>query len=468
MSAKTTQAKKAKAADLIAKARAAFGEFDRDRAAKHLKRAVDSAPTDVDTILNCGQHYSMLDRHELALGLFLKAVKIAPANAVGWYNLSATHRFLGNAADAERAIDKAISLDDTNFEAYFLRSDLRKASETSNHLAEIRARLERGVPAGKSRAFLQYAIAKEFDDLGRFDDAFEYFAMGARSRRDSFDYSIDNDERIFAQIAHCYDAEFLNRDTAGFDEANPVFILGMPRTGTTLLERILSSHSSVVTAGERTEFSTALTRATLAGSGADYLKQHGIVKASLQADFKSMGKRYAEMTRAFRQGDAAVIDKLPFNFLYVGLIRRALPNAKIIHVVRDPMDTCFAVFRMLFAKAYPFSYDLDEIARYYIAYRKLMAHWNDMVSTAMHTIAYEDLVADTEAETRRVFDYLNLEFESECLELDKNRGSVTTASASQVRQGVYSSSVQKWRRYESHLGPLYDQLNKAGVLTWPG
>ena len=450
---------------LLLEARREIARFEREKARQLLLRAAAAAPDDIDSLLTCGQHFAMLEMQQSAHEMFLRAVAIAPNNALAWHNVAATHRFLGNTGDAERAANRAIELDPRNFEAYFLRSDLRKATAEANYIAEIEARLDEGVPAGLSRAYLLYALARELDDLGRYNESFTTLTAGAQTRREEIDYSIDNDERILAQIAACYDAEFMSQASPGCDDIAPIFVLGMPRTGTTLLERFLAGHSTISSAGELTEFSAALTQATLASAGREYLSKHGIVKASRKADFAAMGRLYTHLTRYFHRNGSTFIDKLPFNFLYVGLIRLALPNARVIHVVRDPMDTCFAVYRMLFNKAYPFSYDLGEIARYYTAYRKLMGHWNRILGDWFHTVAYEDLVADPEYEVRRVFEFLRLDFEPGCLSFSGRSDAVTTASASQVRQGVYTTSVQKWRRYEEHLGQLYEALAASDMLS---
>jgi len=190
-----------------------------------------------------------------------------------------------------------------------------------------------------------------------------------------------------------------------------------------------------------------------------------IVAASQQVDFARLGENYVTAARqAANESLTYVIDKLPFNFLYCGLIHRALPNAKIIHMTRDPMDTCYAVYKTLFGQAYPFSYDLEELATYFIAYRKLMDHWHSVMPGLILDVAYEDVVANTELQARRLTEYCGLDWESECLDFHTAKQASTTASAVQVRQPVYSSSVQKWRHYEEQLAPLKLRLTDAGLI----
>ena len=188
--------------------------------------------------------------------------------------------------------------------------------------------------------------------------------------------------------------------------------------------------------------------------------------ASLKMDFSRLGRNYIAAARQATDSTSPhFIDKLPLNFLYCGLIHRALPNAKIIHMVRNPLDTCYAVYKTLFGQAYPFSYDLDELANYYIAYRKLMTHWQKVIPGVIIDIAYEDVVADFEQQARRLIDNCGLDWEPECLEFHKSKAVSTTASAVQIRQPVYTSSIQKWRYYERQLAPLKARLVAAGLVT---
>lgn len=438
---------------------------DRQSAIAELKKAVDLAPDNVRNLSVCGRHFSLLEQHHDALGLFEKVAELQPDAAMAWYDLSATHRFLGNIEDAERCASTAIELDDNNMETHFVRSDLRRVTHNSNHIAEMERRREQGVDSLPDAAFLFYALAKEYDDIGEYESSIRRLREGSALKRKTFDYDVARDETIMAQIAECYTKPYLGEPAEGHDQEGPVFVVGMPRTGTTLLERILSGHSRIQSIGERPEFSIALTHETNKAAGSETVRDAGLVKASLQADFKALGEQYMRMTRTLRDGSEHFIDKLPINFLYLGLINRALPKAKIIHVVRDPMDTCFAVYRMVFNRTYPFSYDLEELARYYIGYRKLMTHWADVLANDIYTIGYEDLVEDTEAEARRLFEHLGVDFEPEALDIRSNMAASTTASASQVRRGIYKSSVKKWRNYEPWLDELHKRLGAADVLT---
>ena len=237
----------------------------------------------------------------------------------------------------------------------------------------------------------------------------------------------------------------------------------MPRTGSTLLEQLIAAHPDVYAAGELHNFFASWIE-QLKPSLRD-ITALDAVAAGGQLDFERLGRDYIQSTRPRTGHTARFIDKLPDNFLYVGAILKALPGARVIHMTRNPMDTCYAVFKQLFARnAHPYSYDQQEMASYYGLYRELMAHWHRCYPGAIFEVSYEALVQDTEKEMERVYDFLGLEWRSEYLEYRKKKQAVGTASTAQVRQPVYSSSLEKWRHYEQQLQPLKQSLVKNGIL----
>ena len=278
-------------------------------------------------------------------------------------------------------------------------------------------------------------------------------------------YSVETDLQIIAKICEVYGPGMFDGHITGFESRDPIFVLGMPRTGTTLVERILGSHSRVFSAGELNNFSLELMRLSGKAAGQKRPSRLDFVAATAALDFRALGEAYVTAVRPLRDERPHFIDKLPFNFLYAGLIHLALPDARIINLQRHPMDTCYAVYKQLFRDAYPFSYDLDDLGQYYIAYHRLMQHWNAVMPGVIHTMRYESLVADIEGESRRLLEYCGLPWEDQCLRFHENREASTTASALQVRQPVYATSVGKWRHYERQLEPLRQRLEQAGIET---
>ena len=216
-------------------------------------------------------------------------------------------------------------------------------------------------------------------------------------------------------------------------------------------------------AGELDCFALSLTDAARRRSGRAVIPRRELVELSATLDFAALGRDYLARARAAQPAPGRLVDKMPLNYLYCGLIRRALPNARIVHVMRDPMAVCHAMYKTLFKSGYPFSYDLREIARYYAAYRRLMSHWHAAMPGAIHDLRYESLIADQTGETRKLLEYCGLEWEDACLAFHRNPAPTTTASASQVRRPLYDSSVSQWRRYEDRLGELKDALAAEGI-----
>jgi len=264
------------------------------------------------------------------------------------------------------------------------------------------------------------------------------------------------DTEAMAAIAATFDAAWSAARAPGDPDPRPVFIVGLPRSGTTLVDRILSSHSAVVSRGESTDLAAAVMRCAGPVQG-----KTDLIREAARIDPRRLGAEYC-----LTLPDAAarrVIDKTPLNFLYLGLIRAALPRATIIHVRRAPLDVCYAMYKTLFRMAYPFSYSLEDLAHYYIAYDALMRHWRSTLGGTLVEVAYEALVREQESVSRRLLAHCGLEWEPQVLKFERNAAPTLTASAAQVRQPIYSSSVGLWRRYAAELMPLRAQLAAAGI-----
>jgi tetratricopeptide (TPR) repeat protein len=411
-----------------------------------------------------GAVLNLLGDQPCALRHYSRAVELDGGNAGLHYSKAALQRYLGDFAGAEVEFNAAIALDPEEFEAYNARAQLRTQTPQNNHIPQLQAVLARTTaPAGIVQ--LCYALAKELEDVGDHEGAFASLQQGSRTKRQHMRYDVATDLAILARIREVYAASLFDGRIEGFDCADPIFIIGMPRTGTTLVERILGSHSQVCAAGELNEFALELDRLARHLPGPTPASRLDFVAATAGLDFRALGEAYVRRTRAMRDDRPFFIDKLPFNFLYAGLIHLALPRAKIINLRRHPLDTCYAVYKQLFKDAYPFSYDLDELGRYYIAYDELMRHWNSVMPGVIHTVAYEALVADIEGETRRLLEHCGLAWEEACLHFHRNSRASTTASAVQVRQPIYDTSIGKWRHYARQLEPLRASLERAGIAT---
>ena len=420
-----------------------------------------------------GDFSSMADDYPAAAAAYDRAVTLAPGEARYRFNRATVRRFLGELEPAERDYDAALELDPADGHAWLNRSDLRVQTRTRNHLPQLEAALANGPQDWHFGVPLRYALAKEYEDLGEYARAWQHLHAGAQLRRAHLQYDPQVDlDTVDWLIGAFGQAMPLRQPQPPVSQSRPIFIVGLPRTGSTLVDRILSNHSAVHSAGELTDFGAAVvdhSREWLRHSGkpASQPARRALVESSAHLDFAALGADYLRRVRARlpagAAGSAYFTDKLPLNYLYCGLIGRALPQAQIIHVTRHPLAVCFAMYKVLFDQAYPFSYDLDEVAGYYIGYRRLMAHWQARLPGRIHEVVYEELVGDPAGQARALLAAVGLPWEEQCLDSHRNRAPVATASAAQVRRPIYSSSVSLWRHYESQLAPISSRLRAAGI-----
>jgi len=410
-----------------------------------------------------GMLLTRMDRREEAVRQYEKAITLEPDDARHYYNLACLQRTLGQTEAAEENFDKTINLNPADFEAYKIRSELRKQTSDRNHVESMEALLHKGIEDKRGMVNVCYALAKELEDLGESERSFHYLKEGADCRRSYMQYDVERDVATMTSIRETFSAKLFDGSKEGDPNSEAIFVLGMPRTGTTLVERILSSHSQVYAAGELNNFAVQMMSLVKSQEGHEEASRDDLVQLTTKLDFKNLGEAYINSTRPLAGHTQRFIDKLPFNYLYVGLIHLALPNAKIINLQRDPLDTCYAVYKQLFVDAYPFSYDLEELARYYVSYHRLMDHWRSVLPGVVHTIEYEKLVNDLEGESRKLLQFCCLDWEPQCLKFYESTEASTTASTVQVRQPVYKSSVGLWRKYEKQMQPVVNILKEAGI-----
>ncbi|HUN26893.1 MAG TPA: sulfotransferase [Steroidobacteraceae bacterium] len=409
-----------------------------------------------------GTLFSRANDQRGALRAYDEAVRLAPREPQFLFNRAAVRRFLGALEDAEADYDRALALNPTDYEAYRNRADLRTQTAARNHVAELERALAAGRPDWHGEVQLRYALAKELEDLGEHERSFAHLARGARLRREHMRYDPVGDLATVDWIIEAF-PDAGPGPAADASEESPIFIVGLPRSGSTLLERILDSHSAVTAAGELPCFAHAVVDAVRRDGGPAPRSRRELIARSARLDFAALGRDYLARARAAGATGARFTDKMPLNHLYCALIERALPRARIVHVRRAPMAACYAIYKSLFEDGYPYSYDLTELARYYVAYERLMRHWASLFPGAIHEVRYERLVADQVTETQRLLQFCGLPWEDACVEFHRNPAASTTASAAQVRRPLYRTALEQWRRYERQLAPVQRILAEAGI-----
>lgn len=446
-------------------ARCLLSAGDVDAACEAAGRATAMGGDRADILSNASVTLSAAGRHDAAYAGFQRAVALLPDDPRYLFNLAMEQRFMGRLEEAEATLDKVIAFAPDHAEAWLIRSGLREQTEGANHVAAIRGRLAVGADGWRAAAQLHYALAKELEDLGAHREAFRALADGAAVRRAHMKYDVASDLRIMDALTARFDAGvFADPRVAGCDSDEPIFIIGLPRSGTTLAERILSSHPDVDSVGEASAFTDAL-MSILADTGKRGLDGERLAAAARDIDPRRLGEAYLARVEGLRAGARRFVDKLPFNYLNVGLIRRALPRARIVHLRRDPMDACYAMFKTWFAEAYPFSYDLDDLGRYYVGYHRLMAHWRSIPDMRFYDLDYERLVVDFENEARQLLAHCGLDWDPTCAKFEHNSAASTTASAAQVRRPVYRTSIGNWRHHETVLRGVRRRLIESGIVA---
>ena len=436
----------AQAANILAKLRV----FDEAiTAARSINLADTSDPVVLD---QAGACFSACAEHHDAEMAYARLVELFPNEPRCRFNLAAAQRYNGKLTDAAANFGLASSHGPQASEAAYARSLLMKATAKKNHLDDLAARLSQPNLDAFALASLHYARGKELEDLGRWREAFAAWADGASALRKAHAYNAQAELTAMEETAKTWPSARRPSATASL---TPVFVVSLPRAGSTLLDRILSGLDNVESAGETEDFIVALLQDdALTGlqDPVDIARQTGKV------DIEAVGERYRASMKRRGHSDGYVIDKTPTNFLYVGLIAETLPEARFIHVERDPMDAALATFKTLFRDRYFWSYELDNIARYFNAYAKLMAHWHRNWPDRMERLSYEDLVANTEDNALRLSQWLDLEWNPACLDFTNSKVGVSTASAEHVRQPIYSSSIGHWRNFKSELAELEQKL----------
>ncbi|WP_159015408.1 tetratricopeptide repeat-containing sulfotransferase family protein [Cognatiluteimonas profundi] len=432
-----------RAAEALAEVECLLRKDPRNPAYRNLKAVI---------LCRTGDYLPAIDIYDALLAQY-------PDHARIWLSYGHALKTAGRQEQAIAAYRRSSALEPGFGDAWWSLANLKTFRFSADDVRAMRAQLERADLGDEHRQHFAFALAKALEDAEEFEESFVHYQRGNSLRRMTSPYSADDTSVRTQRAKELYTADFYaQRAGAGASAPDPIFIVGLPRAGSTLIEQILSSHSQVEGTMELPELMT-MTRALRRQSGADARTYHDAVAMLDAEQLRELGERYLERTRIHRKTSAPFfIDKMPNNFAHVGLIRLILPNARIIDARRHPMACCFSAFKQYFALGQTFTYDLVDLGRYYQDYVALMTHFDEVQPGRIHRVRYEQMVTDTGTQVRRLLDYCGLPFEEQCLRFFENERPVRTASSEQVRRPIFREGIDHWRHYEPWLGPLKQAL----------
>lgn len=428
-----------------------------ESAVRHLLKIEDENPNNWVLLATV---YTRLMRQQDALAAFEEAARMNPGEVRLRLSIGHLNKTLGRRNECEEAYKRCLAMDPSMGEAYWSLADLKNYVFSDAEIASMQSLLKSEAGDDEDQAHVHFALGRAFEHKRDYPAAFDHYARGNRRRRKTVPFDMQAFENKTRRVRECFDhAFFAARSGCGYPDPSPIFIVGLPRSGSTLIEQILASHSCVEGTFELPNLLSIVREFDHADAQHDAYPE--IVRAASQEYLGRLGRRYIEETAPLRGTRPYFIDKMPNNFSHVGLIHAILPRAVIIDARRHPMDACFSTFKQHFAEGQSFSYDLEDLGRYYRCYLSLMDHWDAVLPGKVLLLQYEQLIRDPELQIRRILEHCSLPFEAACLSFHETKRPVRTASAEQVRQPLYTSGVGYWRHFEENLEPLKRALGDS-------
>ena len=407
---------------------------------------------------NLGSLYKSLNKYQEAANCYKEALLIDPKFAYAQHNLGNLYVALGNFIGAKKQFNESIKSDPNFHASHRSLSRLIKYTDTNGHFTELK-KIYKNINTNDTECKINigFALAKAYEDIKNFDESFNFYKEANYLYRKKINFSLNSETLKFKNIKDTFDKNLYERyPCSGYSDSSPIFIIGMPRSGTTLVEQILSSHHKVFGADE-VDFIPKLIKRNFGDKNLNLFFK-GVLDFN-EKDFEKIGKEYVMHMRNYSSNSEKTTDKLPENFLSIGFIKLILPNSKIIHCYRNPKDNCFSIFKNHFpAGNIKFAYDLDEIVEYYNLYSDLMKYWDDLLPNFIFNIKYEQLIYNTNPEIQNLLKICDLDWDEECLNYYNNKRPIRTASDIQARSKIYKTSVDSWKYYDKHLKKYFRQI----------
>jgi tetratricopeptide (TPR) repeat protein len=426
-----------------------------DEAVECFSKALEIDPRQQRSMLGLGKAWNARGNLARAVECYRQAIEIDPANAQCFIGLGAAYGDHGEIDEAVASLRKAIEINPRQVSAYPVLARYKTFTAGDDDIRAMETLFSAKESGDTDKSRLAFSLGKAYEDIGEYDKSIKYVIKGARLKRKQIDYSNAATRERFERIKQVFSADFFARCAdVGFADRTPIFIIGMPRSGTSLVEQILASHPAVFGAGELDDLSRVYRSLgeSAAGAQTDNFPEDLV---ELDPDrFEDLGSEYIRRIRRLSADASFITDKLPHNFMRVGFIRAILPRARIIHCTREPMDTCLSLFKTDFHRGQFYSYDMAELGEYYRLYRELMDFWRTVLPDFGLDLKYEQLVNDPQGQTRALLEYCDLPWDDACLDFHRSRRKIRTASSAQVVRPIYRDSVDLWKRYEKYLQPL--------------
>ena len=408
---------------------------------------------------NLGNLYAHLNNNEVSINYHKKGIGISPKSHIAHYNISNVYLGVGNFLDAKKHLKKAIKLNPNFFVAHRNLSRITKYTKNDEHLVELE-RIYKNIKKDdiEYNIHISFALGKAYEDIRDFDKSFSFYKKANSLNRKKFNFSLSEESKKFKDIKNTYEKNLFSKyNNCGYLNSSPIFIVGMPRSGTTLVEQILSSHNKVYGADE-VEFIPELIKKRFGKANLN-LFFNNIINFD-KKELTNIGEEYCQKMMTYSNNAERTTDKFPKNFLSIGFIKLVLPNAKIIHCDRNPKDTIFSIFKNHFTSGQvTFAYDLNETVEYYNLYHNLMDYWNKILPNFIFNIKYENLISNPEDEIRNLLNVCDLDWNKDCLNFHNNKRIIKTASDVQARNKIYNSSVNSWKNYDKYIKKYFLKLN---------
>lgn len=435
-------------------------------ALKSAERLIELTPDMADSYVVLGNIQAQANQADLAVETFKKALELSPKHRSAYSGLAHQLKTIGRQQEAIEVFRESIKVHPNNADAYWNLANMKTFRFEDSEVTAMEALLQDDQLENLPVVQLCNALGLEYEGRKDYSRAFQYFQRCNETQRQSENYDPVGHEVMIGKIIDVFNSEFIEQNEGrGNADISPIFVVGLPRSGSTLIEQILASHSQVEGTHELPDLAHMVQAFKKRNPKNIHFPEN--LREPGQQSWSEMGEEFIQRTQKYRSGTPRFIDKNPNNFIYTGLLHLILPNAKIINARRHPLDSCFGSYKQLFASGQPFTYDISEIGEYYLQYWKIMDHWHEVLPDKVLDVDYENVVADLDNQVRRILDFCDLPFEASCLTFHETDRAVKTASSEQVRQPIYSSSVNLWKNYESDLDELIEILEPLLLLRAP-